>query len=101
MAETGSGRARRTAATGTEAELTARIAMLEERLTEIEEQAGSGEPFDRLFADLIPTEARSHLRAARKEQLLAARSFLDHWIDRLDRKPMPKERRRKESIPLE
>ena len=41
------------------------------------------------------------MRAARKEQLLAARSFLDHWIDRLDRKPLPKERKRKESIPLE
>jgi len=101
MAETGTSRARQVAAADTEAELTARIAVLEERLAEMEEQAGSVEPFDRLLADLIPAEARRHMRAARKEQLLAARSFLDHWIDRLDRKPMPKERRRKESIPLE
>lgn len=101
MAETGTHRARQSAAAGTENELTTRIAVLEARLAEIEEQSGSAEPFERLFADLFPTEARAHLRAARKEQLLAARSFLDHWIDRLDRKPMPKERRRKESIPLE
>lgn len=101
MAETKTGRARQAAAADTEAELTARIAVLEERLAEMEEQTGSVEPFDRLLADLIPTEARRHMRAARKEQLLAARSFLDHWIDRLDRKPTPKERRRKESIPLE
>jgi hypothetical protein len=101
MAETGTRRARQVAAADTEAELTARIAMLEERLAEVEEQTESAEPFDRLFADLIPAQARSHMRAARKEQLLAARSFLDHWIDRLDRKPLPKERKRKESIPLE
>jgi hypothetical protein len=101
MAETRTGRARQAVATDTEAELTARIAVLEERLAEIEEQSSAVEPLDRLLADVIPTEARSHLRAARKEQLLAARSFLDHWIDRLDRKPLPKERRRKESIPLE
>jgi hypothetical protein len=40
------------------------------------------------------------MRAARKEQLLAARAFLDHWIDRLDREPdeaLP----RRESISLD
>jgi len=41
------------------------------------------------------------MRAARREQLLAARSFIDHWIDRLDRKPAANERRRRESITLE
>jgi hypothetical protein len=101
MAETGSGRARRAAAPDVDADLTARIAVLEERLAAFEAQGETSDPFDRLLADLVPAEARQHMRAARKEQLLAARSFLDHWIERLDRKPTPKERRRRESIPLE
>jgi hypothetical protein len=101
MAETGAGRGRRAAATDDDAELTARIAMLEERLAAFEAHAERADPFDRLLADLIPAEVRQHMRAARKEQLLAARSFLDHWIERMDRPPMPRERRRKESIPLE
>jgi hypothetical protein len=86
--------------TGTNAELAARISVLEARLNELE--AGrEHEPLDRLLDGLIPSEARQHMRSARREQLLAARSFLDHWIDRLDRKPSPKERRRRESITLE
>ena len=85
---------------GADAELAARIAMLEARLNELE-AVGEPDPLDRLLEGLIPSEARQHLRAARREQLLAARSFLDHWIDRLDRKPMPRERRRRESITLE
>jgi hypothetical protein len=86
--------------TGGEADLAARIAVLEERLAEFEGRA-EAEPLDRLLEGLIPPEVRQHMRAARREQLLAARSFLDHWIDRLDRKPAPTERRRRESITLE
>jgi hypothetical protein len=40
------------------------------------------------------------LRTARKEQLLAARAMLDHWIARIDRAPEERIRRR-ESIKLE
>jgi hypothetical protein len=87
--------------TGAEAELAARIAMLEQRLAELEAGDGMDRPFERLLGEMFPSEVRDHMRAARKEQLLAARSFLDHWIDRLDRRPMPKERRRRESITLE
>ena len=86
---------------GTKAELAGRIAVLEERLAELEARDGMVTPLERLLGDAIPPEVRDHMRAARKEQLLAARSFLDHWIERLDRKPMPRERRRRESIPLE
>jgi hypothetical protein len=85
---------------GNQAELAERIAALEARLNDLE--AGSEpDPLDRLLDGLVPAEARQHMRAARREQLLAARSFLDHWIERLDRKPVPKERRRRESIKLE
>jgi hypothetical protein len=32
---------------------------------------------------MVPTEVRRHLRAAGREQLLAVRSLLDFWIDRM------------------
>jgi len=86
--------------TGNAADLAARIAVLEERLAEFEGR-GEADPMDRWLEGLIPAEARQHMRAARREQLLAARSFIDHWIDRLDRKPAANERRRRESITLE
>jgi hypothetical protein len=33
---------------------------------------------------MIPPETRKHLRAAWRENLLAARSMLDHWAEHLD-----------------
>ena len=33
---------------------------------------------------VFPEEARKHLRAATREQLIAARVYLDRWIERLD-----------------
>lgn len=88
------------ARTEQEPELTARLAVLEERLAELEEREHDTDSVEAFFARLLPSEVRGHLRAARKEQLLAARSLLDHWIDRLDRKPAER-RRRRESIKLE
>jgi hypothetical protein len=93
---------------GREAELTARLAMLEERLAELEQRehdaqarpgAGDLASMESLIMGFVPADTRGHLRAARKEQLLAARSVIDHLIARVDRKPP--ERRRRESIPLE
>lgn len=88
------------ARTDQEPEMAARLAVLEERLAELEAREHESEAVDALFARLLPSDVRGHLRAARKEQLLAARSLLDHWIDRLDRKPAERLRRR-ESIKLE
>jgi hypothetical protein len=34
---------------------------------------------------ILPPEGKEHVRNARREMLLAARSALDAWIDRLDR----------------
>ncbi len=102
--------------TDREAELTTRLGQLEGRLAELEERARDAEAhaaereararrrrddesLESLMTGLLPPEVRGHMRAARKEQLLAAKAMLDHWIDRIDRKPP--ERRRRESIPLE
>lgn len=80
-------------------ELEARIAVLEERLAEMEARAH--EPgLEPLMRRLLPAETRKHLRAARREQLLAARSLLDRWIDRLEHEP-PERLHRRESISLE
>lgn len=80
-------------------DLLERLGELEGRIAEVEarqEEPGVGS----LVRRLVPPEARLHLRAARKEQLLAARAFIDHWIDRLDREPSPRLRRH-ERIELE
>ena len=88
------------ARTNQAAELEARIAELEARIAELEAGERVADPLDRLMAGFLPEETRGHLRAARKEQLLAARSFIDGWIERMDRPP-EKPRRRRESITLE
>jgi hypothetical protein len=101
-----------------EAELLARLAALEARLAEVETReqaadaraaAAESRPADRrpdpftamesLFMELLPSEAREHLRAARKERLLAMRALVDSWIEKADKEP-PK-RRRRESITLD
>lgn len=38
-----------------------------------------------LMRTFFPDETRRHMRAATREQLLAARSYIDHWLSRMDR----------------
>ncbi|HXQ95563.1 MAG TPA: hypothetical protein VN800_01450 [Candidatus Acidoferrales bacterium] len=78
-----------------------RLAELEQRLAAMEAR-GEHAPKGLLGAwhDIFPSEVRTHMRAARKEQLLAARAFLDHWIERVDRYPAD-ELPRRESISLD
>ena len=38
-----------------------------------------------LFLDFVPDDAKKHLRAARKEKLMALRSLLDAKIDLLEK----------------
>jgi hypothetical protein len=62
--------------------LEARIKELEARLARLERPADRiGDQIDSLIRTVVPDETRSHMRAARREQLLALRSFLDHWIE--------------------
>jgi hypothetical protein len=97
--------------TDREKELADRLAALEGRLVEVESRAANAEAranaglldaWDALMGAVLPTEVRGHLRAARKEQLLAVRSMVDIWIERVDRKPEERRhRRRHETIKLD
>src|SRR6188472_3354251 len=93
-----------------ERELATRLAALEARLAEMEAKAAEAgdradarpmDAIDALMDALLPAEVRGHMRAARKEQLLAIRSMVDIWIARVDRKPEERPRRRHETIPLD
>jgi hypothetical protein len=70
------------------AALEARIAELERRswrATVDEGRTGVEEAFWALMHRLFPDEARKHLKVAGREQLLAARVYLDKWIERLEK----------------
>lgn len=64
--------------------LEARIAQLEQRLRRTESRTAAETAFWALMHNLFPDEARKHLKAAGREQLLAARAYLDHWIGKMD-----------------
>lgn len=70
------------------AELEARILELERRSswrsTMDEGRSGAETAFWAVVHTLFPEEARKHLKVAGREQLLAARVYLDRWIARLD-----------------
>lgn len=68
-----------------------RLARLEQRLEDLDRRNTSLEramdkAMDRSRAamdTLMPSETRRHMRAAWRENLLAARSLIDFWADRL------------------
>jgi hypothetical protein len=68
-----------------------RVAALEERLAQLEQRGHRGEArsaaetaFWAVMHNVFPEEARRHFKAAGREQLLAARVYLDTWIGKLD-----------------
>ena len=70
-----------------DAGLEARIAALERknwRSTMDDSRSGMETAFWAMLHALFPEEARKHLKVAGREQLLAARVYLDRWIERLD-----------------
>ena len=72
---------------GRTADLERRIAELERRSPRaMMEQGRSGleEAFWAVVHSAFPGEARKHLKAATREQLLAARVYLDRWIAGLE-----------------
>jgi hypothetical protein len=68
-----------------------RMNRLEQRLEELDRRSNAMErAMDRSRAavdTMIPSETRKHLRAAGREQLLAVRSLLDFWVDKLAEQP--------------
>ena len=65
-------------------DLEARIGDLERRLRGGDRRESVETAFWALMRDLFPEETRKHMKAAGREQLLAARSYLDHWIAKMD-----------------
>jgi hypothetical protein len=65
-------------------DLETRIGELERRLRGGERRESLETAFWALMRDLFPQETRKHMKAAGREQLMAARSYLDHWITKLD-----------------
>lgn len=84
--------------TGTTGGMEARMAELEARVREMEKRSREESPVKRVLRELMPLEAREHIRAARKEQLLAMRAFLDHWIEKTEH---PETAERREHITLD
>jgi hypothetical protein len=88
------------------AELEARIADLERRLNRSgADESGRSSGFETAFwammHTIFPEEARKHLRVAGREQLMAARVYLDRWIVRLDERESDKADRPHEKIDIE
>jgi hypothetical protein len=68
-------------------ELESRIAQLEARLRSSERRESIETAFWAVMHNVFPEETRKHMKAAGREQLLAARSYLDHWIAKMDEAP--------------
>lgn len=88
------------------AELERRIAELERRTPRAmiqEGRSGFEEAFWAVMHTMFPEEARKHLKNAGREQLMAARVYLDRWIERLDEREAAEadSRRRHETIEVE
>jgi len=83
------------------AELEARIAELERRSPRSEPRDSMETAFWAVMRNVFPSETRSHMKAAGREQLLAARSYLDHWIARMDESHAEEKAPVRESIEVE
>jgi hypothetical protein len=84
------------------AELEARIAELERRTPRGTERRESMETaFWAVMRNLFPGETRRHMKAAGREQLMAARSYLDHWIKKMDAADEEEKATPRESIEVE
>ncbi len=82
---------------------------LETRIEELERRTRRGDgrenvelAFWAVMRNLFPDETRRHMKAAGREQLLAARSYLDHWIAKMGDTPAAADpQSKRETIPVE
>ena len=84
---------RKTADTANTADLQRRLEALERRTARTERGSAMEAAFWAVMHNLFPEEARTHMRAAGREQLLAARAYLDHWITKLEHRDQENGRR--------
>jgi hypothetical protein len=77
-----------------------RMERLEQRVDQLEWRRRASKRSRAFMDSVVPDETRDHLRAAGREQLLAVRSLLDHWIGRLEGSPSER-RTDREKIPLD
>ncbi len=82
-----------------------RLARLEEKLDRLAEGQGdqgrgAQTAYWAIVESILPADARQHLRAASREQLLAARSMIDAWVKRMDTDQDDRAPRR-ETIPVD
>jgi hypothetical protein len=83
-------------------ELEARLNALERREKgPSSRREGIETAFWALMREVFPAQTRTHMKAAGREQLLAARSYLDHWISKLDEKAPPAPQPDREEINVE
>ena len=87
-----------------------RLDRLERRLEDLDKRESAMErAMERSRAavnTVVPTETRRHMRAAWRENLLAIRSFIDYWADRLnddsdDNQPKGSSGGGRENIPID
>ncbi|MEX2136343.1 MAG: hypothetical protein WEB29_05180 [Chloroflexota bacterium] len=83
------------------ADLEARIADLERRMPRGERRESLETAFWAVMRNVFPSETRSHMKAAGREQLLAARSYLDHWIAKMEAAHEEEKPAARESIEVE
>jgi hypothetical protein len=83
------------------ADLESRIEELEGRLRKSDPRTSIETAFWAVMRNVFPDETRTHLKAASREQLLAARSYLDHWIARMGDKPESEASAVRETIEVE
>ena len=57
--------------------------------------------FMELLLDFVPEEARKHLRAARKEKMLAIRAILDAKIKEIEKKEKTKSKRKPQKVKVQ
>lgn len=85
-------------------ELEARLADLERRMPpggSSDARSGMEAAFWATMHSIFPDQARRHLKAATREQLLAARVYLDRWIAQLDEQQSEEASRPHERIEVE
>jgi hypothetical protein len=78
-----------------------RIAELESRLSRGDRRESMETAFWALMHNVFPEDTRRHMKAAGREQLMAARAYIDHWIAKLDDKASEPAASERETIEVE